>query len=303
MARIEEIVAFLESRSLAGRIDWAQQVERQAEVRDVRPDRDALPGSLSWISSKAAAAHPDRIASFQGSLLIGPPEAPLAECSAVAISCEKPKLAFSLVVEEFFRHLTETEWPVGSVAIHPSARISESAVLSAGVVIGSDTIIGENSWIGPNTCIAHSTIEGFVRIGSGCAIGLPGFGLEQGVDGEWVRFPHLGRVVIEEGVEIGSNTCVDRGALGDTRIARGARIDNLVHVAHNVVVGENALVIAHAMLGGSAHIGERAWVAPAAAVLNQVRIGAGATIGLGAVVIRDVPPGSTVVGNPAKPLK
>jgi UDP-3-O-[3-hydroxymyristoyl] glucosamine N-acyltransferase len=302
MARIRDIVEFLEARGLSARVAWGSGVEADATVSGVRTDQDARGGDLAWLSPKAAAAAPDRVAEFRGSVLIAPAEPVAANGAAVVIACENPKLAFTLVVDEFFRELTESAWPTGTAVVHPSARVSATAVLSAGVVIGGDTTIGDDVWIGPNSCIANTSIDRAVRIGSGCAIGLPGFGLERSPDGTWVRFPHVGRVVIEEGVEIGSNTCIDRGSLGDTRIGRGARIDNLVHVAHNVVIGENALVIAHAMLGGSARVGAGAWVAPSVAILNQVSIGASATIGLGAVVIRDVAPGDTVVGNPAKPL-
>jgi len=112
----------------------------------------------------------------------------------------------------------------------------------------------------------------------------------------------VGRVVIDEDVEIGCNTCVDRGALGNTYLRSGARIDNLVHIAHNADIGSHALVIAHAMVAGSATIGERAWIAPSAAIMNQLTVGAGAIVGLGAVVVKSVEPGTTVVGNPAKPL-
>jgi UDP-3-O-[3-hydroxymyristoyl] glucosamine N-acyltransferase len=142
-----------------------------------------------------------------------------------------------------------------------------------------------------------------VRIGAGCSIGLHGFGYAKAPDGSWLRFPHVGRVVIEEGVEIGSNVCIDRGSLTDTRICSGVKIDNHVHIAHNVIIGRNTLVIAHAMIGGSVTIGESCWIAPGALIKNKVTIGDGATVGLGAVVLHDVDPGVTVVGNPAMPLK
>jgi UDP-3-O-[3-hydroxymyristoyl] glucosamine N-acyltransferase len=171
------------------------------------------------------------------------------------------------------------------------------------VVIGPGVTIGEGSSIGPNTCIANTQIGSRVQIGANCTLGLAGYGYAKGPHGQQVAFPHIGRVVIDDDVEIGSNTCIDRGALGETRIHRGARIDNLVHVAHNVVVGADAMIIAHAMLGGSAVIGDRAWVAPAVVIMNQANIGADAVLGLGAVVVKSVAAGTTVVGNPARPLE
>ena len=103
-------------------------------------------------------------------------------------------------------------------------------------------------------------------------------------------------------MEIGSNTCIDRGAIGNTEIGSGTKIDNLVHIAHNVVIGVNCLLIANSMIGGSAVVGKNVWIAPSAALKNQVEIGENSLIGMGAVVIRDVAPGLTIAGNPAKTL-
>jgi UDP-3-O-[3-hydroxymyristoyl] glucosamine N-acyltransferase len=141
-----------------------------------------------------------------------------------------------------------------------------------------------------------------VIIHAGTVIGADGFGYERNDGGELEKFPHLGHVVLEDNVEVGSNTCIDRGTLGDTIIREGAKIDNLVHIAHNVVVGRHAVVIAHAMIGGSTRIGDYAWVAPCACVRDVVSIGDRAMIGLGAVVVRDVPDGATVMGIPARPV-
>ncbi len=185
---------------------------------------------------------------------------------------------------------------------HDDVVVADDAAIGYGVVLGEGVRIGRGVEIGPYTCIAHTSIGAGTKIGAHCSIGLQGFGFERSLSGEWVRFPHIGTVEIAEDVEIGSNTCIDRGALGATRVERGAKIDNLVHIAHNVVVGEGCLIIAHAMVAGSVKLEPGAWIAPSAAILNQLTVGAGATIGLGAVVIRDVAPGATVAGNPARPL-
>jgi UDP-3-O-[3-hydroxymyristoyl] glucosamine N-acyltransferase len=127
--------------------------------------------------------------------------------------------------------------------------------------------------------------------------------MDKDASGRYQRFPHVGGVRIGADVEIGSNVCIDRGSIGDTVICDGARIDNLVHVAHNVVIGENAVVIANAMLGGSARVERDSWIAPSASIMNQASVGAGAVVGLGAVVLRDVAANTVVAGNPARELE
>ncbi len=133
-------------------------------------------------------------------------------------------------------------------------------------------------------------------------IGADGFGYERNEVGELEKFPHVGGVLIEDNVEIGANSCIDRGSLGDTRICQGARIDNLVHIAHNVYVGRHAVVIANAMVGGGTHIGDFAWVAPSACLRDRIKIGDKSLVGLASLVTKDVPNGETVLGCPARSL-
>jgi UDP-3-O-[3-hydroxymyristoyl] glucosamine N-acyltransferase len=163
--------------------------------------------------------------------------------------------------------------------------------------------------VGDRTTIhAGVHIHGPARIGAdvtiqaGTVIGASGYGYERAEDGTLEPFPQIGGVEIGDGVEIGANVCIDRAALGTTRIGARTRIDNLVHIAHNVQIGADCAVIANAMLGGSTQVGDRAWIAPSATIREQRRIGEDATVGLGAVVLASVPPGATVVGNPARDI-
>ena len=301
MTTVSDIVLFLErERALAAPVAPSEQIHAREVTGVAQPSRSGV-GDLSWLSQRYSTA--EEISSFAGALLLCSADAPVDAASAktLAVSCHSPKWAFSKVVNEFFAELLRTEWPrQGDAAVSPDADISDQAVLGAGVVIGPDVQIGNNSVIGPNSCLAHVRIGARVRIGANCTIGTPGFGFEKGQDNAYVRFPHIGTVVIEDDVEIGSNTCIDRGALGVTRIQQGAKIDNLVHIAHNVDIGVHSLVIAHAMIAGSVRIGRNAWIAPSAAIMNQVLIGENAVIGMGAVVLKDVPSDATVVGNPAR---
>jgi len=179
-----------------------------------------------------------------------------------------PRLWFIKIVRAFFMHRE----PPG---IHPSAVINEEYVE-----------IGENVRIGPN-----------------CTIGFDGFGFEKDKDGSYLRFPHIGKVIIGDDVEISAGTCIDRGALGDTIIGKGTKIDNLVHVAHNVEIGENCMIIALTCLGGGVIIEDGSYVGIGASIRNQRTIGEKAFVGMGAVVVKDVEPGITVIGNPARPMK
>ncbi|MFM1977207.1 MAG: hypothetical protein RL145_2053, partial [Pseudomonadota bacterium] len=160
--------------------------------------------------------------------------------------------------------------------------------------------IGANTILHPNVTIYSSvTIGENATIHAGTVIGADGFGYERDVDGAMYKFPHLGGVVIGDNVEIGSNSSIDRGTLGNTIIRDGAKIDNQVHISHNVDVGRDAVIIANSMVGGSVKIGDRAWLAPSVCIMNQRKIGEDATVGLQALVVKDVQKLETVMGAPA----
>jgi len=141
-------------------------------------------------------------------------------------------------------------------------------------------------------------------------LGWEGFGYKRGdlTDreaigpdlGPWEQKEQRYGVIIEDGVHIGASTCVDRGSWRDTVVGAGTKVDNLVHIAHNVVIGRDCLVIAHAMLGGSVEIGDGSWIAPHAVIREHIKIGRGALVALGAVVVKDVGDGESVRGVPAK---
>ncbi|TDB38784.1 MAG: UDP-3-O-(3-hydroxymyristoyl)glucosamine N-acyltransferase [Actinobacteria bacterium] len=209
---------------------------------------------------------------------------------------ENPRLAFATVVSAFFLRDAVP-------GIHPSAAIAASATIGQRVSIGAHATIGEAT-IGDDTVIDAGVrvydgvvIGNRVRVFANAVLGADGFGFERGADGEPVKFPQIGGVVIEDDVEIGAGTCVDRGALSNTRVCRNAKIDNMVHVAHNVVVGEGTLIAANAVIAGSTVLGRGVWVGPSACVSNGLVVGSGASVSLGAVVTRDVPEGTRVTGN------
>jgi UDP-3-O-[3-hydroxymyristoyl] glucosamine N-acyltransferase len=215
-----------------------------------------------------------------------------------------PRLLFNEIVKFLF----PKQQMVGiepSAFIHPSCTIEKDVYIGQNVVIEEGCKIGTNTVIGHNTVVKNGTVIGNdVFIGSNNVIGGIGFGYEKDVDGEYTQIHHIGNVLIEDKVEIGNNTCIDRAVMGSTKLCKNSKIDNLVHIAHGAVIGENSLIIANAMIAGSSIIGRNVWVAPSANVLNKISISDNTTIGMGAVVLKTVvEPGDVMVGNPAKSIK
>jgi len=142
-----------------------------------------------------------------------------------------------------------------------------------------------------------------VKIGEFCSIGNEGFGFVQDYDGAWIRFPHHGGIIIGDDVEIGDNVCIDRGSLSDTVIGKGVKIDNLVHIAHNVTIGENSMIVAKSMIAGSVKIGDNCWISPSSNIRNGIKIGNNVMVGMGSNVVKDIPDNVVVAGNPARVIR
>lgn len=202
-----------------------------------------------------------------------------------------PRLQAAHFSQRFARptqQLRTLNWKGAEIHVAPSVYIDPSAE------IGADTTLHANSTLYAGTRIGRRCV-----VHSGAVIGADGFGYEEDDQGKWFKIAHLGGVVIGNDVEIGANACIDRGTFGDTRIEDNVKIDNLVHIAHNVLVKENSLIIALAMVAGSVTVGRNVWISPCASIRQKVSIGDDAVVGMGAVVVKDVAPGTTVMGVPA----
>lgn len=182
--------------------------------------------------------------------------------------------------------------------IHPTAKLSNNVTIEKGCVIGENTIIEPNVVLHAGTQIGNNC-----RIRANSCIGGDGFGFERLVSGELLRFPHFGTVKIYDNVEIGSLNTIARGTLSDTIIKSGVKTDNLVHIAHNCIIGENAIITACAELSGGVTLGENVWVGPNASILQKVKVGNNSLIGIGAVLTKDVPDRCVFAGNPAKKIR
>lgn len=221
-----------------------------------------------------------------------------------AIICENPKFTFSVIISGMFKQ-NDLLRKIGDNTI-----IEKSAKIGTNVFIGCNCYIGNNVQIGDGTHIYHNVvINENVIIGrncclkSGVVIGQEGYGYSTNNDSGYFRFPHLGSVVIEDNVDIGSNTCIDRGTIDDTIIKSGCKIDNLCHIAHNVQIGRNAMLVAGTVIGGSVIIADDAYLAPGAIVRNQLTIGQNSLVGMGSVVTKNTDKEYVYAGVPAKAIR
>ena len=182
------------------------------------------------------------------------------------------------------------------VTIGARTRLEAGAVAGAGVVVGADCVIGAGA------SLAVCYLGDRVRVHTGARIGQRGFGFDSSAF-PYTDVPQLGRVIVEDDVEIGANTTIDRGSASDTVIGAGSRLDNLVQIGHNVRLGRGCILVAQSGIAGSTVLADHVVVAGQAGVAGHLYLGEGAQIGAGAGVIRDVAPGERVAGYPAMPVK
>lgn len=214
----------------------------------------------------------------------------------------EPKAVFFSVLEHFWGKQTATVR--ANTAVIESSKLDDTVSVGHHSFIGKDVVIGQGTSIGHNVSIFnHVTIGSNCRIHSGTVIGTDGFGYFIDHDGIPQKVRHFGGVEIGNDVEIGACSCIDRGTLDNTVIGNHCKIDNLVHIAHNVKIEESVMVIAGSVICGSAVLKKNSYVAPGGIVKNQLEIGENAFIGMGAVVTKPVPRNTVVAGNPAKILR
>lgn len=297
--QVEEILTLLGADVVFVDGDYHTKViDNLADVRHVNKT------SLDWIKDSGESQHlaEDSLADV---MLVSPNVVyndEMKKKGKVLIHVLKPKMALAKVGNYYFIDRL-------MAGIHPTVIVSSKAVIGKDVHIGPYTVIGA-AVIGDGCEIeANVRIYDDVKIGnecrikSGAVIGGEGFGFEQDENGNRFRFPQIGGVVIGNHVEIGANTCIDRGALSDTVIGEYTKINNLCHIAHNNQIGQNVVITGCVNVSGSNIIEDDVWIAPNASIRGYIHLGKGCLVGMGAVVVKDVPPGETWVGNPAKKMK
>lgn len=203
--------------------------------------------------------------------------------------------------------------------VHPSAQIEDGVIIEPGAVIGREAHIGRGSqicagavvgyrcmvgrdcYIGPSASVTHSLIGNNVIIHAGVRLGQDGFGFAMGPSGH-LKVPQIGRVIVQDDVEIGAETAVDRGALDDTIIGEGTKIDNQVQIAHNVVVGRHCVLVAKCGIAGSTELGDFAVMGGGSRIAGHLKMGPGAMLAGGSMSKDDIPAGGRWGGWPAKPF-
>lgn len=185
--------------------------------------------------------------------------------------------------------------------VGPEANIGSGSRIAAGAMVGYRVHVGRDCYVGPNVVLIHCLMGNGVKVHSGVKIGQDGFGFAMGPQGH-LKVPQIGRVIVQDNVEIGANSAIDRGAIKDTIIGEGSKIDNLVQIGHNAVIGRHCVIVAQVGISGSAELGDFVVMAGHSGVVGHVKIGAGAQIAGASHVKNDVPPGARFGGTPAKPF-
>ncbi len=285
---------------VAGDMASGPPIERAAGAEE-----ENLSGAVTFVESA------DRI----GDVLSRRPALVFANAATATpvVGVSNPRAAFAAIARALHRERTAADvgpaTRIGNGAdIHPTAVISPGADVGVGArigafaVIGPGVVIGERTVVEENACVRCALIGASARIGPGAVIGAPGFGFAP-ESGGVVRVPQLGRVILGDRVEIGANTTVDRGAIGDTVIGAGTKIDNLVQIAHNVRIGRDCLIASQVGIAGSTVVGDRVMFGGQAGIADHLTIGDDARIAARAGLMRDVPPGETWGGAPAQPIR
>lgn len=301
-------------KELADLVGGEVEGNADVEIHGVAGIREARLGDITFVANPR---YEEFLASTKASAVIGSPQ---LVAGKPLIRIENPYFAY-LKVLNLFAEDVAARYPRGiheTAVIDPSAELGENVAVGpfcqigrgarlgrgttvlAGSFIGEDVTVGENCLFYPNVTVREDTVIGDrVILQPGAVIGADGFGFAK--DGSTHhKVPQIGRVVIEDDVEVGANSCVDRATTGETRVKKGSKIDNLVQIAHNVVVGENSIIAAQAGVSGSTELGRGVVLAGQAGLVGHITLGDGAVVGAQGGVTKSVPAHTTVSGYPAR---
>ena len=301
----------------------AEGVDKATLLSGVGPLDVAGRGDVSFLENKKYVA---MLAETRASAcFVSSAHAALVPEGVIALVVKEPYRACATVTAKFYPAAMHLEGAFGEAGVSPAAHVHATAKLEPGVVIepgavigaraeigtgtviganaviGHDVRIGRNGYVGAGAVVIHSLIGNRVVLHPGVRIGQDGFGFAMGPGGH-LKVPQIGRVVVQDDVEIGANTTIDRGANRDTVIGEGTKIDNLVQIAHNVEIGRHCIIVSQVGISGSTKLGDYVVLAGQAGLVGHLKIGTGAQIGAQAGVSNDVPAGARYMGSPAKPF-
>ncbi|SFG53654.1 UDP-3-O-[3-hydroxymyristoyl] glucosamine N-acyltransferase [Methylobacterium gossipiicola] len=288
------------------------------------PLESAGPDDIAYMDN---ARYGDALSGTRAGLcLVSPRFAARVPSTTVALVLRDPYRAYAGILARLHPDAMRPASLFGSTGIapgahvHPQARLEDGVRVDPGAVIGPDaeigsgTVIGPGAVLGPNVRVGrdcaigagvtliHTLVGNRVIVHPGARIGQDGFGFAMGPGGH-LKVPQIGRVIVQDDVEIGANTTIDRGASRDTVIGEGTKIDNLVQIAHNVVIGRHCVIVSGVGISGSTTLEDYVVLGGQVGVVGHLRIGMGAQIAGSSNVNRDVPPGSRWGGTPAKPVR
>lgn len=289
-----------------------QQGGRQ--VRAVSILAGAGPETVTFVSDRKLL---DQAAATRAAAcFVTPANAERLPAGCVALRLASPQLGYALAARRLHapRRLSGDKAVSPAAEIEPDVKLAPGVVVGAGAQIGRGTRIGANTVIGPgvaigrdceieaNVSVAFALVGDRVRLLAGCRIGEAGFGATVGPSG-LVDIPQLGRVILQDGVTVGANSCIDRGAFEDTSIGENTKIDNLVQIGHNCRIGRNCVMAAHTGISGSVVLGDGVQLGGAVGIADHMTIGDGARIAARGGLMSNVPPGETWGGFPARPIR
>jgi UDP-3-O-[3-hydroxymyristoyl] glucosamine N-acyltransferase len=297
-----------------------QQAGREA--KDLRPLNAAGPEDVAFIDNPRYL--PDLATTKALACFVHEKYAMRVPQGTVALVTPEPYRAYAKALALFYPEASHPKagWTADqpNPLIHPSAKLEEGVIVEAGAIIGPEAqigsgtriaagaligyrcAIGRNGYVGPRAVVTHALIGNNVIIHAGVSIGQDGFGFAMGRAGH-LKVNQIGRVVIQDWVEIGANACIDRGALRDTFVGEGTKIDNLVQIGHNVVIGRHCVLVAQVGISGSTVLEDFVVMGGQSGTVGHITLGAGAQVAGNSGVAESVPRGARWGGTPAKPLK